>query len=44
MLNGEMVELPIEEALAMKKQLQMERYDIMETMQFGGLPFHKSIF
>ena len=27
--------LPIEEALAMKKHLQMERYKIMEAMQFS---------
>jgi hypothetical protein len=29
------VEIPIEEALGMKKHLQMERYTIMEAMQFG---------
>ena len=33
--EGDIVELPIEEALAMKKHLQMERYKIMEAMQFG---------
>ena len=33
--EGSIVEIPIEEALAMKKQLQMDRYRIMETMQFG---------
>ena len=35
--EGGIVQIPIEEALAMKKHLQMERYRIMETMQFGGL-------
>ena len=34
--EGDIVELPIEEALAMKKHLQMERYKIMEAMQFSG--------
>ena len=38
--EGGIVELPIEEALAMKKHLQMDRYRIMETMQFGGAPHH----
>ena len=33
--EGDIVEIPIEEALAMKKHLQMERYKIMEAMQFG---------
>ena len=37
--EGDLVELPIEEALAMKKRLQMYRYEIMETMQLGG--FHE---
>ena len=27
-----MVELPIEEALQMKKSLQMDRYEVMEAM------------
>ena len=35
--EGSIVELPIEEALTMKKNLQMERYRIMETMQFGSV-------
>ena len=30
------MDLPIEEALAMKKHLQMERYKIMEAMQLGS--------
>ncbi|MBR6220980.1 MAG: 6-phosphofructokinase [Clostridia bacterium] len=30
--EGEMVELPIEEALAMKKHLQMDRYQVLETV------------
>ena len=34
--EGDLVELPIEEALQMKKHLQMYRYEIMEAMQFGG--------
>ena len=33
--EGDIVEIPIEEALGMKKHLQMERYKIMEAMQFG---------
>ena len=33
--EGSIVEIPIEEALAMKKSLQMERYKIMEAMQVG---------
>ena len=35
--EGGIVEIPIEEALQMKKHLQMDRYKIMEAMQFGGL-------
>ena len=35
-----MKEIPIEEALTMKKHLQMERYRIMETMQLGGVAHH----
>ena len=35
--EGGIVEIPIEEALKMKKHLQMDRYRIMEAMQFGGL-------
>ena len=34
--EGDLVELPIEDALAMKKHLQMYRYEIMEAMQFGS--------
>jgi len=34
--EGGIVEIPIEEALQMKKSLQMDRYKIMETMQLGG--------
>ena len=30
--EGEMVEIPIEEALVMEKHLQMERYQVLETM------------
>jgi hypothetical protein len=30
------VEYPIEEALAMKKHLQMERYKIMQAVQLGS--------
>ena len=35
--EGGIVQIPIEEALTMKKHLQMERYRIMETMQFGSV-------
>ena len=35
--EGGIVELPIEEALQRKKHLQMDRYRIMEVMQFGGI-------
>ena len=34
--EGGIVELPIEEALTKQKHLQMDRYRIMETMQFGN--------
>ena len=34
--EGNMVEIPIEEALQMKKHLQMDRYKIMEVMQLGS--------
>ncbi len=34
--EGDIVEIPIEEALQMKKHLQMNRYKIMEAMQLGG--------
>ena len=33
--EGGIVEIPIEEALEMKKHLQMDRYRIMEIMQYG---------
>jgi hypothetical protein len=33
--EGGIVEIPIEEALAMKKHLQMDRYKIMEAMLIG---------
>ncbi|MCR5611318.1 MAG: 6-phosphofructokinase [Clostridiales bacterium] len=36
--EGGIVEIPIEEALAMKKHLQMDRYRIMEVMQYGSRP------
>jgi len=35
--EGGIVEIPIEEALQRTKQLQMDRYLIMETMQVGGI-------
>ena len=38
--EGGIVEIPIEEALQRTKQLQMDRYRIMETMQVGGLREH----
>ena len=38
--EGDLVELPIEEALAMKKHLQMYRYEIMEAMQYGSSVGH----
>lgn len=34
--EGGIVEIPIEEALAMKKTLQMYRYEVMEAMQIGS--------
>ena len=34
--EGGIIELPIEEAMKIKKHLQMERYHIMETMQLRG--------
>ena len=42
--GGEILEIPIEEALVMKKSLQMDRYEIMETMQFGGIASHRTSF
>ncbi len=41
--EGSLVELPIEEALAMKKHLQMYRYEIMEAMQFGSKVEHSHV-
>ena len=38
--EGSLVELPIEEALTMKKHLQMYRYEIMEAMQYGSSVGH----
>lgn len=35
--EGGIVAIPMDEAMKMKKHLQMERYRIMETMQLGGL-------
>ena len=34
--EGAIVEIPIEEALKREKHLQMDRYEIMEMMQFGS--------
>ena len=34
--EGSIVEIPIEKALTMRKHLQMDRYKIMEVMQFGS--------
>ena len=34
--EGDVVEIPIEEALKMEKHLQMNRYEIMEAMQIGS--------
>ncbi len=36
--EGSIVEIPIEDALSRKKTLQMDRYTIMETMQYTGTP------
>ncbi len=36
--EGSIVEIPIEDALSRKKSLQMDRYTIMETMQYTGGP------
>ncbi len=41
--GGEIMEIPIEEALEMKKSLQMERYRIMEVMQLGGTANRSSL-
>ena len=38
--EGGIVEIPIEEALQRKKHLQMDRYRIMEVMQFGSITPH----
>ncbi len=34
--GGNIVEIPIEEALTMKRTLQKERYEVMKAMQIGG--------
>ena len=34
--EGNIVEIPIDEALQMERHLQMDRYKIMEAMQIGG--------
>jgi len=34
--GGDIVETPIEEALVMKKHLQMDRYQVLETMSLGS--------
>ena len=34
--GGDIVETPIEEALEMKKHLQMDRYEVLETMSLGS--------
>ena len=39
--EGGIVEIPIEEALAMKKHLQMDRYEVMEAMQIGSKVIRK---
>ncbi len=36
--EGNIIAIPIEEALQMKKHLQMDRYRIMQVMQLGGVP------
>ena len=41
--GGEIMEIPIEEALEMKKSLQMDRYRIMEVMQLGGTASHSNL-
>ena len=38
--GGDLVETPIEEALVMKKHLQMDRYEVLETMSVSMSPFH----
>ena len=38
--EGGITEIPIEEALVMEKHLQMDRYRIMEVMQFGSITPH----
>ncbi|MCR4886382.1 MAG: 6-phosphofructokinase [Clostridiales bacterium] len=39
--EGSIVEIPIEEAMKMEKHLQMDRYRIMEVMQFGNGQLHE---
>ncbi len=36
--EGEMVEIPIEEALQMKRHLQMDRYEVLETVSITAPP------
>ena len=38
--GGDIVETPIEEALNMKKHLQMDRYTVLETMSISLSPHH----
>ena len=40
--EGEMVEIPIEEALQMKKHLQMDRYKVLETVSVTTPYIHPS--
>ena len=39
--GGDIVETPIEEALVMKKHLQMDRYEVLETMSISLNPFNR---
>ena len=41
--GGDIVETPIEEALVMKKHLQMDRYEVLETMSLGSAGLVRSI-
>ena len=40
--EGEMVEIPIEEALEMKRHLQMDRYEVLETVSITAPPAQRS--
>ena len=40
--EGEMVEIPIEEALEMKRHLQMDRYQVLETVSITAPPAQRS--